>query len=109
MKAGLRALGYDIEASDSQIVALESGTEADTIRLRDALESRGIFGAVFCAPATAKERALLRFSLGSELRDSEVERVLQVCDDIRDEVGMHQWRSTRQLRNRNARASMHRD
>jgi hypothetical protein len=60
-------LGYNLNGSECQIVSLESGTEQNTIALRDALESRGIFGSIFCAPATPKSRALMRFSVHAGL------------------------------------------
>ncbi|TDR81511.1 alpha-hydroxyketone-type quorum-sensing autoinducer synthase [Paludibacterium purpuratum] len=88
-------LGYNLNGCQSQIIALESGTERQTIALRDALEARGIFGSVFCAPATAKNRALIRLSINGTLTDDELARIVDVCRQIRDEVGMADWASTR--------------
>lgn len=96
----LDALGYNLNDSQTQIIALESGTEQQTIVLRDALESRGIFGSIFCAPATPKNRALIRMSVNSMLTDEELERIVSVCREIRDEVGMQGWASTRRKNNR---------
>mgnify|MGYP002829616660 CR=1 FL=1 len=53
LRRHLDALGYNVDISQAQIIALEAGPEPQTIVLRDALESRGVFGSVFCAPATA--------------------------------------------------------
>ena len=39
-----------------QIVALEPAPKPATMVLRDCLEARGVFGAVFCAPATSRKR-----------------------------------------------------
>ena len=101
LRHALDDLGYNLNDSQSQIVSLESGTEQQTIVLRDALESRGIFGSVFCAPATPKNRALIRFSLNALLPDSALERLVSVCRDIRDEVDLASWPSTRRkLRNK---------
>jgi len=94
LKNGLSALGYAI-GSQSQIVPIMSGLETDTERLRDALEERNIFGSVFLAPATPKSRSLMRFSIHSGLSKEELDYVLKVCADIRDEVGMWNWKSTR--------------
>ena len=91
----LDALGYNLNDSECQIVSLESGSEQNTIALRDALESRGIFGAIFCAPATPKSRALMRFSVHSGLADDDLERVVRACRDIRDELDVAAWPSTR--------------
>ena len=95
LREQLDALGYNLNDSQSQIIALESGTEQQTIILRDALEARGIFGAVFCAPATPKNRALIRFSVNSTLGSADLERIVDVCRMIRDEVSLDRWPSTR--------------
>ena len=95
LRAELDALGYNLNGSECQIVSLESGTEQNTIVLRDALESRGIFGSIFCAPATPKSRALMRFSVHAGLARSELERLVTVCREIRDEVNLAAWPSTR--------------
>lgn len=94
LRTHLSALGYHL-SSESQIVSLESGTEAQTEILRDALEARDIFGAVFCSPATPKNRALIRFSVHSHLTYQELDKIISVCDEIRDEVGMKEWKSTK--------------
>jgi CAI-1 autoinducer synthase len=91
----LDELGYNVDASASQIVALESGTEQQTIVLRDALEARNVFGAPFCAPATPKQRACIRLSLHSDLTDADIQWLGSVCAAIREEVGMARWASTR--------------
>ena len=91
---GLRNLGYNI-SSQSQIVSIEGGLESDTELLRDALEKRGVFGSVFMAPATPKTRSLMRFSVHSGLEKSELQYVLDVCETIREEIGMWNWKSTR--------------
>ena len=96
----LRELGYNLNAGESQIIALEAGTEQRTIVLRDALESRGIFGSVFCAPATARNRALIRLSIHAALTDAQIEKIVSVCRDIRGEVELDRWPSTRRLGDR---------
>lgn len=95
LRQALSDLGYKTDDSQSQIIALESGTERQTMVLKDALESKGIFGSVFCAPATAKKRALVRFSVNSSLTDSELNLIVDACKSIREVVGLSQWRSTR--------------
>lgn len=90
----LGELGYAVD-SESQIVALEPGSEVNTEALRDALEARNIFGSIFCSPATPKNRALIRFSLHSSLKQEEIDYLLQVCEEIRGEVNMWEWKSTK--------------
>jgi len=94
VRGALAGLGYNVSAGSEQIIALESGTEEQTLVLRDALQSRGIFGAVFCAPATARDRALMRLTMNACLTAVETDRLVQVCAEIRDEVGLANWRSS---------------
>lgn len=95
LRIGLETMGYNLQDSKSQIIALEAGPEQETIKLRDALEKRGIFGSVFCAPATAKNRSLMRLSINSSLNFEQLNKILTVCYEIREEVGMDAWPSTR--------------
>ncbi len=95
LREGLSDLGYNLDLCRSQILGLEAGHERSTIRLRDALESRGVFGSVFCAPATPKHRSLIRFTVNSGLSAAELDRILAVCAEIRDEVDLANWPSTR--------------
>jgi len=92
---GLDGLGYNVALSKSQIIALEAGEILETIKLRDALERRGIFGAIFLPPATAAKRCIIRFTINCGLTKDELDRVLAVCAEIRDEVGLALWPSTR--------------
>jgi CAI-1 autoinducer synthase len=59
---------------------------------------------VFCAPATAKNRSLIRMTVNADLSDADLERILQVCAEIRDEVGMSNWPVNRRNVIRSARA-----
>jgi CAI-1 autoinducer synthase len=95
LRVSLDALGYNVDDSESQIISLEAGPEPDTMRLRDAMEARDIVGAIFCAPATPKNRSLLRLSLHCGLSDDDVSRIITAAAAIRDEVRLKEWPSTR--------------
>lgn len=97
LRIGLARLGYNVSASESQIISLEAGTEPRIVRLADALQSRGVFGAPFFAPATAKNRACIRLSVHAALAEADIAKVLSVCDEIRHEVCLSDWGSTRRL------------
>lgn len=97
LRDALEGLGYNLHDSRSQIISLEAGPEQQTIVLRDALEARGIFGSPFIAPATPRNRSLIRFSVNAGLGDADLERIVGVCRDIRDEVDLANWPSTRRL------------
>ncbi|MDD0975307.1 alpha-hydroxyketone-type quorum-sensing autoinducer synthase [Pseudomonas fontis] len=87
----LSDLGYDVSTGTEQIIALTPGTEKETIQLRDALEHRGIFGSVFCWPATPKDGALVRLTLNSGLSDEHIEQLIAACTTIRAEVRPERW------------------
>ena len=94
----LSALGYNVSDGSEQIIALEAGPEPKTLALRKLLERHGVYGAMFCAPATPKNRSLVRLTLNSGLDRSQMSRIVQACDDISDEVDLENWSSTRRLR-----------
>jgi CAI-1 autoinducer synthase len=102
---GLDDLGYNVELCKSQIIALEAGEILQTINLRDALESRDVFGAIFLPPATPTKRCIIRFTVNCGLTRDELDRVLAVCAEIRDEVDLASWPSTRR-RGRQARGAV---
>jgi CAI-1 autoinducer synthase len=95
LKQGLDALGYNVANSKAQIIALEPGDIRQATALRDALERRGVFGAIFFPPATPDKRCIIRFTVNCGLSRSELDRIIQVCGEIREEVGMAEWRSTK--------------
>jgi len=105
LRGRLSALDYNVDDSQCQIISLVAGPEPQTIILRDALESRGVFGSVFCAPATAKNRSLIRFTVTSGMEREELDRVVAVCATIREEVGLYEWTSTKKKGVRNLAAS----
>ena len=98
LRRKLDEMGYDVSSSQSQIMSLVAGPESQTIQLRDALEQRGIFGSPFCAPATPKNRSLIRFSLNAGMTEASLSRVAEVCRDIRGIVQADQWLSTTKKR-----------
>ncbi|AIY39297.1 8-amino-7-oxononanoate synthase [Collimonas arenae] len=95
LRTELSALGYNVSDGSEQIIALEAGTEPMTLVLRKALEAEGIFGAVFCAPATPKNRSLVRLTINSGLTEVEIQRIVQACANIRENVRLADWSSSR--------------
>lgn len=97
LREDLGALGYNVGEGSEQIIALEPGPEPKTLALRKLLESHGVYGAMFCAPATAKNRSLVRLTLNSGLDRSQLARIVQACEDILPHVDLASWSSTRRL------------
>jgi CAI-1 autoinducer synthase len=91
LRASLSAMGYPVHQGTEQIIALESGTEPATMVLRDHLEERDVFGAVFCAPATSRNRTMVRLTLSSALTDAEIDHIEKVALEIVPLVNPQQW------------------
>jgi CAI-1 autoinducer synthase len=78
LKQQLVNVGITIR-SDSQIITLETGDENNTELVRNYLESHGIFGAVFCQPATTPNKNIIRFSLNSSMTKRDADKIVDVC------------------------------
>ncbi|SEL78656.1 alpha-hydroxyketone-type quorum-sensing autoinducer synthase [Streptacidiphilus jiangxiensis] len=79
VRGGLIDTGLNLRDSRSQIVSIEAGGEREVMRLRDDLEREGIFGSVFCPPATVRRRSMVRLSLHAALTDVDAERIVVAC------------------------------
>jgi CAI-1 autoinducer synthase len=91
LREDLSELGYPLHQGTEQILALESGTEPATMILRDLLEERDVFGAVFCAPATSRNRTMVRLTASSALTEAELDHVLDVAAEIAPIVKPWEW------------------
>ena len=98
VRQSLSDMGYPIHQGTEQIIALEAGTEPETMALRDALEERGVFGAIFCAPATSRNRALVRLTLNAALTDAELDHLEAVAREIAPIVKPWDWIIARRAR-----------
>ncbi len=91
LRQSLQRLGFAVDQSTSQIIALHAGTDEQTRALRNALEEHDIFGAVFCAPATPKHHGIVRLSVNARLRDGDLDRVIAACKSIADDRAIAPW------------------
>lgn len=98
LREGLRALGFNMDDGTEQIIALEGGLEPKTMEIRLALERRGVFGAMFCAPATPRNRSLVRLTPHAQLSAAQIAQVLEACAALREETDLESWSSTRRMR-----------
>ena len=98
LRSSLADMGYPIHQGTEQIISLEAGTEPDTMVLRDHLEERGVFGAVFCAPATSRNRAMVRLTLHAALTDAELSHVEAVAREVAPRVKPWDWPIARRAR-----------
>lgn len=97
IRARLTQLGYALPGTE-QIIALEIGTEVAARALRDALTDRGVIGSIFFAPATSRNRAMVRFTMNAGLADCELDRIEQVMADIVPVFQPQNWAIARRLR-----------
>lgn len=91
LRASLSEIGYPIHQGSQQIIALETGTEPATMVLRDHLEERQVFGAIFCAPATSRNRAMVRLTLNAGLTGSEMDRIEQTAKELAPVLKPWDW------------------
>jgi CAI-1 autoinducer synthase len=98
LRASLTDLGYPIHQGTEQIIALEAGLEPATMVLRDALEAQGVFGAVFCAPATSRNRAMVRLTLNAALTEAELSHVEAAAAEVARQVRPWDWPIARRAR-----------
>lgn len=97
VRSALAQLGFNVSDGTEQIIALEAGAEPHTLALRKALERHGVYGAMFCAPATARNRSLVRLTLNSGLSAAQLEQIIAACAAVREELDWQNWSSTRRL------------
>lgn len=98
LRASLSDMGYPIHQGSQQIISLEAGDESDTMVLRDQLEARHVFGAIFCAPATSRNRAMVRLTLNAGLTEPELERIENVAREVAPLVKPWDWPIARRAR-----------
>jgi CAI-1 autoinducer synthase len=91
LRRRLGALGYDVSVSRTPIIPLVAGPEARTRTVRDALEREGVIGAVFCAPATPRNRSLLRLCIHAGVDDATLDRLEAAFLAVRDTVDPASW------------------
>ncbi|MFG2091118.1 MULTISPECIES: alpha-hydroxyketone-type quorum-sensing autoinducer synthase [unclassified Spirillospora] len=86
LRDGLTGLGYRLVESDTQIIALETGSEADATLIRDALVARDIFSAALFPPTASVGRTLVRLSAHAGLTDDDVNRIVAACRSLVTEL-----------------------
>jgi CAI-1 autoinducer synthase len=98
LRTSLTDAGYPIHQGTEQIISLEAGSEPAAMMLRDALEARDVIGSIFCAPATSRNRAMVRLTLNSGLTDAEMTHVEQAARDIAPVLKPWDWPIARRAR-----------
>ncbi|VVT11373.1 aminotransferase class I/II-fold pyridoxal phosphate-dependent enzyme [Erythrobacter sp. EC-HK427] len=78
LRAGLRDLGFDTGTSETQIIPVLIGSEADTLTASAALEVAGILGVAIRPPTVPEGASRIRFSLSAAHDADVVGKVLDV-------------------------------
>jgi len=78
LRAGLSDLGFDTGASNTQIIPVTIGSEADTLAASAALEEAGVLGVAIRPPTVPLGESRIRFSLSSVHQVAQVDRVLDI-------------------------------
>ncbi len=98
LRASLSDAGFPIHQGSEQIIALEAGTEPAAMVLRDALEEHDVIGSIFCAPATGKNRAMVRLTLNASLTEAEMRHVESVAREVAPILKPWDWPIARRNR-----------
>ena len=98
LRRSLSDAGFPIQQGSEQIISLEAGREFDTLALRDALEAQSVIGSVFCAPATSRNRAMVRLTLSAGLTDPELDHVERAARIVAAKVKPWHWPIARRNR-----------
>jgi CAI-1 autoinducer synthase len=95
LRAILTRHRFPVANGAEQIFALEAGTEHDTMLLRDAFDSHGIIGAIFCSPAATISRSFLRFTPHAGVTDEDLQRIDAAAEVISQQMQPWTWASAR--------------
>lgn len=77
LRKELLTCGFNLFGSNSQIIPLFAGSESNILWLRTELEKADIHGAVFCAPATPKNKTLIRLSINTNHRQTQLATLVE--------------------------------
>ncbi len=91
LRAELGARGYPAANGTEQIIGLEVGDEQAVMAVRDELEAHGVFGSIFCPPATGARHCLIRLSVNTALSDAQLERVVEVFQARKHRLRPERW------------------
>ncbi|MFZ4215326.1 alpha-hydroxyketone-type quorum-sensing autoinducer synthase [Pantoea endophytica] len=77
LRERLSHLGYHVSSGTEQIIAVEVGSEPEVQKLQNKLQLKGVYGSVFCYPATTKNKALIRLTINSNLTDPDISKIAE--------------------------------
>lgn len=88
MRAGYRKLGLDIGTSCSPIIPIHIGDDLRTVFFWKALFDAGVYVNAVISPGVAPGRQLLRTSYMATHTDEQLERVLEIFQQVGKQIGI---------------------
>jgi 8-amino-7-oxononanoate synthase len=83
LRDGLRDLGFATGPSDTQIVPVLIGTEADALAASAVLEEAGVLGVAIRPPTVPEGESRIRFSLCADHTEAQIAQVLDAMRGLR--------------------------
>lgn len=82
MRAGLRAMGFDIGESETPIVPISIGSEVKTAVFWKALLDRGVYTNAVLTPAVPRGQGMLRTSCIATHSDEQIDQALELLGEL---------------------------
>lgn len=86
LREGLRIQGWDTLGSESQIIPILLGTPEEALRVARILLDAGIYAPAIRPPTVHAGECRIRFSVNTDLEESDVEQVLNTLAQLKREV-----------------------
>ena len=91
LKQGLLDLGYDVSASDAQIIGIVLGSNEISFPFKQFLEQNEISASPFGPPSTPEGRSMMRMTINASLEQEDIDYILNVCERALKELDTTQW------------------
>ncbi len=88
MRAGLKAMGFDMGPSVTPIIPIRTGDQATTILAWKKCFDAGLYTNAVLAPAVPPDECLLRTSYMATHTDEQIDRALSILGDVGRELGL---------------------
>lgn len=88
MLNGFRLLGFDTGPSETPIIPVIVGDDMKAFKMTKMLHDRGIFANVAVSPAVPNGKALIRTSYMATHTDEQLDRVLEVFEEVGKALGI---------------------
>ncbi len=91
LKQGLLELGYNVSASDAQIIGIVIGDNEATTPFKEFFEKNEISASPFSPPATPAGKSMMRMTINASLEQEDIDQILNVCERALKELDTTDW------------------